>query len=725
MKKGIKPPYKHLTPFKRCVLQNFPFIEADFDALTNYGLLCKIVEYLNKVIASQNEVQTNVETLNNAFIELKNYVDNYFDNLDVQEEINNKLDEMAESGELERIITQYYQGYINVIFPVYGADGEDTLGDCSIIKNGDESLMIDTFTGIIDETYDSIRDALYNAGISTLTYLVITHYHGDHIGNVLNLLSYGYLAGCTVYLPRATTINDVTYDGAAIKTALTNAGVTWIEINNQTFTVGEDCNVKMLNGSAADYQYYDDLESESGNNAYNDRSIVCDVEYKGRRLLFTGDLEYRGCEYIAPQLSASNYDLLKDMHHGFIDNAPDFCAKVNPDYVLIPASAGMVNKNYSDWLINSVYWVRKSKNVMIQGYQSKEINLKIDILGIHPNKEVNFVNNLDCKGATNYYVDYDTADEIRTGSTDHPFKTLNEAAIFLQKNTANEIRINVKSLPITQRTLYIEGFKYLHIVFDSGVQVKNSVTIENCERVNIESMVQTSGTLNVNYSNVFLNKYTNTSGGKCITTNNSKVNIYGELTLNINTDNAIDVRSMSELVINTDANKLSLSYLNSTTKRFLTGLNSKIYINTNAISYLSALPFHTKIMMVGDLNTCSLNNQCSDIRALYKDDTGTYSGAEMKEALAGNLLTIKYADKDGFQGQVRVNRWNNHNITSIAKKSDGTETYIRSANVTFSDNTFTLVGNTETTIRNDGTVSVTNTGNYIKITGIYLEGGYI
>lgn len=88
--------YTHLTPFKRCVLQNFPFIEADFDALTNYGLMCKIVEYLNKVIDSQNTVQANIEALNN-----------FFENLDVQDEIDNKLDEMAESGELAEIISQY------------------------------------------------------------------------------------------------------------------------------------------------------------------------------------------------------------------------------------------------------------------------------------------------------------------------------------------------------------------------------------------------------------------------------------------------------------------------------------------------------------------------------------------------------------------------------------------------------------------------------------------
>lgn len=101
--------YHKLTPFKWFVLENFPFIEADFDAITNYKLYCKIVEYLNKVIDSQNNVGQEVENLSQAFINLQNYVNNYFENLDVQEEINNKLDEMAEQGTLQEIITAYLQ----------------------------------------------------------------------------------------------------------------------------------------------------------------------------------------------------------------------------------------------------------------------------------------------------------------------------------------------------------------------------------------------------------------------------------------------------------------------------------------------------------------------------------------------------------------------------------------------------------------------------------------
>ena len=101
--------YKNLTPFKWFVLENFPFIEADFDALTEWQLFCKLGKEMNKIINSENTLGTQMENVTNAFIDLQNYVNNYFDNLDVQDEINNKLNEMAESGELTEIIAQYLQ----------------------------------------------------------------------------------------------------------------------------------------------------------------------------------------------------------------------------------------------------------------------------------------------------------------------------------------------------------------------------------------------------------------------------------------------------------------------------------------------------------------------------------------------------------------------------------------------------------------------------------------
>lgn len=108
MSDNINFDYKNLSPFKWFVLENFPFIEADFDALTEWQLFCKIGKEINKIINSQNIVGEQAEILTNAFNTLKNYVDNYFNNLDVQDEINNKLNEMAENGELQEILNLQY-----------------------------------------------------------------------------------------------------------------------------------------------------------------------------------------------------------------------------------------------------------------------------------------------------------------------------------------------------------------------------------------------------------------------------------------------------------------------------------------------------------------------------------------------------------------------------------------------------------------------------------------
>ena len=94
--------YTPISPFKMFVKSNFPFIEATFEALDNYGLYCKIVEYLNQVIGETNDMATDV-------VAFTDFTTNYFENLDVQEEINNKLDEMAANGTLTTILAPLTQ----------------------------------------------------------------------------------------------------------------------------------------------------------------------------------------------------------------------------------------------------------------------------------------------------------------------------------------------------------------------------------------------------------------------------------------------------------------------------------------------------------------------------------------------------------------------------------------------------------------------------------------
>lgn len=94
-----------LLPLNLGSLQNFPFIEGDFDAITNYELLCKVVEFLNKVIKSQNDLIINVD---NHMKEQDSKIDdavNYLkDNL--VETVSNLLEQMIEEGTLN-VLLQY------------------------------------------------------------------------------------------------------------------------------------------------------------------------------------------------------------------------------------------------------------------------------------------------------------------------------------------------------------------------------------------------------------------------------------------------------------------------------------------------------------------------------------------------------------------------------------------------------------------------------------------
>lgn len=92
--------FKDLKYFKGWTLENFPFIEDDFDAITTYQFMCKIVEYLNEVIYNQKILDENNEEIVKLVQELKAYVDEYLEDLtDIKEEIANIEENLTSLGE--------------------------------------------------------------------------------------------------------------------------------------------------------------------------------------------------------------------------------------------------------------------------------------------------------------------------------------------------------------------------------------------------------------------------------------------------------------------------------------------------------------------------------------------------------------------------------------------------------------------------------------------------
>lgn len=95
-------------PFKKLVMTIGELPTSFVESMTYYELLAWFVNYLETVIIpTVNNNAEAVKELQDLFVKLKKFVDEYFDNLDLQEEVNKKIDEMVESGQLQTIIAQY------------------------------------------------------------------------------------------------------------------------------------------------------------------------------------------------------------------------------------------------------------------------------------------------------------------------------------------------------------------------------------------------------------------------------------------------------------------------------------------------------------------------------------------------------------------------------------------------------------------------------------------
>lgn len=114
------PDFNRVRPFRFWCQKVLPLVYDD--SLSYYELLNKVVDYLNSTIEDVNSViqltedfteeqsaayaeftgniNQTVDDLTDAFNTLHDFVDEYFDNLDVQEQIDNKLDEMVIDGTL-------------------------------------------------------------------------------------------------------------------------------------------------------------------------------------------------------------------------------------------------------------------------------------------------------------------------------------------------------------------------------------------------------------------------------------------------------------------------------------------------------------------------------------------------------------------------------------------------------------------------------------------------
>ena len=348
-----------IPPFKWFILENFPYIEDDFDALTNWQLFCKLGKEMNKVIAKINACGYQTEELTKAFNELYEYVDNFIKNLDVQEEVNNKLDEMVEDGTMAEIINQEVFDELNAKINALTSNVKyhfiktgTNSGDCILLQLENKNILYDLSK---TTTSGNIENYLTQLGVTHLDGIIISHFHYDHIGGsnaggMQGLVLSNFIDETTeIYLPTtpdfsqfindtSTPESDVVGRVQAMMTAFLNACSTKsLHVNymstGDTLTF-DGTTLKFLNCSETQYEnYYNVVQSfDEGLHYctnYNNFSMVIMVENLNNTFLLTGDVEEKAEEVIAPLIDRK-ITLKKLSHHSLNHYSnSDFLIKTN------------------------------------------------------------------------------------------------------------------------------------------------------------------------------------------------------------------------------------------------------------------------------------------------------------------------------------------------------------------------------------------------------------
>lgn len=169
--------YQTLKPFRYWCQKVLPLVYDD--SLSYYELLCKVVDYLNKTMEDVETLHGDVTNLHTAYKELQSYVNNYFSTLDVQEEINKKLDELVNSGRLD-IMLSIFIPYVTL--EMFGGVGDGVTDDTQALKNAIESsyetgraIIVTEKNFLITETIDIIQ----SVNIMSISNKKYDHNKGD------------------------------------------------------------------------------------------------------------------------------------------------------------------------------------------------------------------------------------------------------------------------------------------------------------------------------------------------------------------------------------------------------------------------------------------------------------------------------------------------------------------------------------------------------------------
>ena len=583
---------------------------------------------------------------------------------------------------------------LDVIFPRYG-DNNDSgdRGDCTIVGiDKAHWFMIDCFADSVSSV-SSIKRCLQENHIDKLDFLLITHFHQDHIGNFEELIRSNLVK--KVYVPDAaktnttsgtngmdtTTINGI---NVRLKAAADRATVPYeIAPNGKVDFNGAE--LTFYNNSDDDYTYYNTGAKHANN--YNNLSIALMVKHIGRTFISEGDCLTEAMLHNVDNVPA-NVDLLKAHNHG-LTNMPLAYKKVSPKDAVILASRTELRKgtqfNYQSTLFDM------GTNVYNLSSQPEDIHITY----LADNGQVSYNTNLRrlypnmVDAANKVYVDASYSDRIKTGDAATPFINLNELVRYLHSlNTSDVVNVIIKpgdyttpaNCNVAAQVLEFNNIKPEVVITSWNGSVSFPYTLVKNSNITFDSIIfKSPSTVDLNLDrNMYNVKYLNSTGTiRRSTLNLDSATVKAELTSNpttIDFSNVLADSSNITLQSNTYSNdgKFAIKSSNSANV-IITGNTNLITNSTGTVYGIDS----GNIIVNGNmpLNTSNTLRKGGQLRFADINGTTTISnisrGVVVETSVNNRYGGPQYYVSDGNGDFTSMDHFNIHGNTNMTPKFAG------------------------------------------------------
>ncbi|WP_148321983.1 ComEC/Rec2 family competence protein [Paraclostridium bifermentans] len=192
-------------------------------------------------------------------------------------------------------------------------------GDCILIQVNNKNLLIDS--GPSSNRKD-LLNYLEKLNIKKFDYIIATHPHEDHIGNMDTIIK-RYDIG-SFYSPKVIT-SSTTFENMISALVDKNLKINVLKKGVKGIDLGKNTEIEV----------FSPLENISSDNL-NDYSPIIKITFFNNSFLFTGDAEISTEDTVLSQNNNLNCDILKVGHHGSsTSTSTDFLISTNPSVAII------------------------------------------------------------------------------------------------------------------------------------------------------------------------------------------------------------------------------------------------------------------------------------------------------------------------------------------------------------------------------------------------------